>query len=237
MRTIFCVFTLIALAGCSAEGTRKLPGVYRMDVQQGNVIEQEMLDKLRPGMVKDQVHFIMGTPTIVDPFRTDRWEYLYTFSKGGERRQQRHITIYFEEDKLAYLQGGVVRGIRTPPEEYRKERKTVDVPTSRQRKKGFFKSLVNVLPFVGDDEPAPHPAPRAKKEAVAEDVEETPVETVSEKKSEEKPPKEKKKGFFSKMINALPFLGDDEPKQKNSDTDQTEATPPEMTGDQSESDS
>mgnify|MGYP001426867038 CR=1 FL=1 len=93
------------------------------------------------------------------------------------------------------------------------------------------------MPFVGDDEPAPHPAPRAKKEAVAEDVEETPVETVSEKKSEEKPPKEKKKGFFSKMINALPFLGDDEPKQKNSDTDQTEATPPEMTGDQSESDS
>ena len=115
------------MAGCSAEGTRKLPGVYRIDIQQGNVIEQEMLDKLQPGMAKDQIHFIMGTPTIVDPFRNDRWEYIYTFSKGGNRRQQRHITIYFEEDKLAYLEGGVVLGIRRPPEDYRKERKTVDV--------------------------------------------------------------------------------------------------------------
>ncbi|MFT5132045.1 MAG: outer membrane protein assembly factor BamE [Gammaproteobacteria bacterium] len=155
-RTIFCVFIIIALAGCSAEGTRKLPGVYRMDIQQGNVIEQEMLDKLKPGMVKDQVHFIMGTPTIVDPFRVDRWEYLYTYSKGGNRRQQRHITIYFEDNKLTYLKGGVVPGIRTPPEDYRKERKTVDVP-SKRAKDGFFKKLVNVLPFVGDDEPKTRP--------------------------------------------------------------------------------
>ena len=150
-RFISCLLIILILAGCSAEGTRKLPGVYRVDMQQGNVIEQEMLDKLRPGMDKDQVHFIMGTATIIDPFHNDRWEYLYTFSKGGATREQLHITIYFEDDKLAYLDGSVVEGIRKPPEEYRKERKTVDVPSQR-KKKGFFSKLVNVLPFVGDDE-------------------------------------------------------------------------------------
>ena len=110
-----------------------------------------MLDKLQPGMEKAQVQFIMGTPTIVDPFRTDRWDYLYTFSKSGGTRKQRHIVIYFEDDKLAYLEGGVVQGIRKPPEEYRRERKTVDVPLETD-KEGFFSKLVNVLPFVGDDE-------------------------------------------------------------------------------------
>lgn len=167
MRTIFCLFTLITLAGCSSEGTRKLPGVYRMDIQQGNVIEQEMLDKLKPGMEKGQVHFIMGTPTIVDPFRNNRWEYIYTFSKGGNTRQQRHITIYFEEDKLAFLEGGVVTGIRKPPEDYVKERKTVDVP-SKRREKGFFSKLINVLPFVGDDEPKP-PRPPSREKAVVKE--------------------------------------------------------------------
>ena len=149
---IYVSLILAIFAGCTGDGTRKLPGVYRIDVQQGNVIEQEMLDKLKPGMVKDQVHFIMGTPTIVDPFRQDRWEYIYTFSKGGKRRQQRHITIYFEDDKLAYLDGSVVQGIRKPPEEYRRERKSVDVP-DRTKKEGFFSKIVNVIPFVGDDEP------------------------------------------------------------------------------------
>ena len=173
MRTLFYVIIFIALASCSAEGTRKLPGVYRIDVQQGNVIEQEMLDKLRPGMAKDQVHFIMGTPTIIDPFHTDRWEYLYTFSKGGNRRQQRHITIFFEEDKLAYLDGGIVLGIRRPPEEYRKERKTVDVP-GRRKKEGFLSKLINVLPFVGDDVPKQKKKTSDEEEIVNEAEEATP---------------------------------------------------------------
>jgi len=187
--SIFYLLILLILTGCSAEGTRKLPGVYRIDIQQGNVIDQEMLDKLRPGMVKDQVHFIMGTPTIVDPFRVDRWEYIYTFSRGGDRRLQRHITIFFKENKLAYLEGGVVRGIRKPPEEYRKERKTVDVP-SRRKKKGFMSRLVNVLPFVGDDEPKPRTKVKEKaeeelakneEELSENDVDASPPELESDK--------------------------------------------------------
>ena len=183
MRVIFYIFILITLAACSAEGTRKLPGVYRIDMQQGNVIEQEMLDKLRPGMEKSQVHFIMGTPTIADPFHNDRWEYIYTYSKGGKRRTQRHITIYFEDDKLTYLDGSVVKGVRKPPEDYRKERKIVDVPLKRQKQKGFFSKLINVLPFVGDDEPKVQkvkPASEEDDESIAEVEDASPPEIENE---------------------------------------------------------
>ncbi len=175
MRIIFYIFVLITLTACSAEGTRKLPGVYRMDIQQGNVIEQEMLNKLKPGMEKAQVHFIMGTPTIADPFHDDRWEYIYTFSKGGNTRQQRHITMYFEEDKLAYLEGGIVKGIRRPPEDYRKDRKTVDVPP-RHRDQSIISKLINVLPFVGDDQPKPRKAAKPVEASVDDDEEAAPPE-------------------------------------------------------------
>jgi len=187
MRIIFCIFTLFILAACSSEGTRKLPGVYRIDIQQGNVIEQEMLDKLKPGMEKGQVNFIMGTPTIVDPFHNDRWEYIYTYSKGGKRRQQRHITIYFEEDKLTYLDGSIVIGIRKPPEDYRKERKTVDVPL-RKDKKGFLSKLINVLPFVGDDVPKAKKSSPKEEEPVVEDVEVTPPQVENDETDSEASP-------------------------------------------------
>ena len=184
----FTIYLLIfvVLAGCSAEGARKLPGVYRIDIQQGNVIEQEMLDKLKPGMVKDQVHFIMGTPTIVDPFHNDRWEYLYTYSKGGARRDQRHITIFFEDNRLAYLEGGVVKGIRRPPEDYVKERKTVDVPAKLQKRDGVFTRLFNSLPFVGEDTPKKiTPVDDDDYEANNDEaVDETPPEVDSESEAE-----------------------------------------------------
>ena len=179
MRIIFYIFVLIMLTACSAEGTRKLPGVYRIDIQQGNVIEQEMLNKLKPGMRKDQVHFIMGTPTIADPFHNERWEYIYTFSRGGNTRQQRHITMYFEEDKLAYLEGGIVKGIRRPPEDYRKERKTVDVP-SRHRNQSILSKLINVLPFVGDDQPGHGKPTKPAEESVNEGAEAAPPQIDNE---------------------------------------------------------
>jgi outer membrane protein assembly factor BamE len=150
MRTTFLFLCALCLAACGAEGTRKLPFVYRIDVQQGNIIEQEMLDKLRPGMDKNQVRFIMGTPAVADPFHADRWEYLFTRSKGGHRREQRHITLYFEDEKLAYVEGDVVTALRPPPGEAERRTATVDVDT-RRNEPGFFSRLFNSIPFVGDD--------------------------------------------------------------------------------------
>ena len=104
-----------------------------------------MLGRLKPGMDKNQVRFIMGTPVLVDPFHTDRWEYIYTFSKGGKQREQRHITLYFKDEKLAYVRGDVVAGVRKG-EDLGPRSTTVDVPDNA-RKEGFFSRL-----FHGDDD-------------------------------------------------------------------------------------
>lgn len=155
---------LLTLAGCSAEGDRKLPGVYRVDVQQGNIIEQEMLDKLRPGMDRNQVRFIMGTPAITDPFHADRWDYVFTHSKGGRTRQQRHVTVYFKDDKLSHVEGDVVIGERKSPDELEARAASVEVPLDRN-KPGVFSRMFNSLPFVGDEN-----APKKKKDAGTEEA-------------------------------------------------------------------
>ena len=149
-------FLLLSLAlflvACSHEGTFKLPGVYRIDIQQGSIIDSEMLARLKPGMDKNQVHFIMGTAPLIDPFHTNRWDYVYTYSKGGRQREQRHITLHFEDDKLAYIDGDVVPGLERPEEITNKPTKVVDVPLRKYKRRGFFGKLINKLPFTGDDE-------------------------------------------------------------------------------------
>ena len=177
MRTTFLLLCSLCLAACSAEGTRKLPGVYRIDVQQGNIIEQDMLDKLRPGMDKNQVRFIMGTPAIADPFHADRWEYLFTMSKRGHRREQRHITLYFEDEKLAYLEGDVVTALRRPPGEGERRSETVDVDL-KQHKPGFFSRLFNSLPFIGED--AANAPPRQESGHVETEAETSSSDPVPE---------------------------------------------------------
>ena len=157
----------LCLVACSTEGTFKLPGVYRIDIQQGSIVDNEMLSRLKPGMDKNQVQFIMGTPPLVDPFHTDRWEYVYTFSKGGKQRKQRHITLHFEDNKLAYIDGDVVPGLERPEELTSKTTKIVDVPLKKYKRRGFFSKLVSKLPFTGDDAEA-EPPEQAQNQDTAE---------------------------------------------------------------------
>ena len=81
---------------------------YKMDVQQGNVVTQEMISKIQPGMTRNQVRFALGTPLLVDPFRTDRWDYVYQYHKGGVMTEQRRIAVIFKDDKLLRIEGDVV---------------------------------------------------------------------------------------------------------------------------------
>lgn len=142
---------LLLAAGCASEGDRKLPGVYRVDVQQGNIIDQEMLDKLRPGMDRNQVRFIMGTPAISDPFHADRWDYVFTLSRGGRTREQRHIIVHFRDDKLTHVEGDVQIGERKSAVDLDARAESIDVPLERNRP-GVFSRMFNALPFVGDDD-------------------------------------------------------------------------------------
>jgi len=95
---------LVALlvAGCNA----LVP--YKMDIQQGNVVTQEMISRLQPGMTRNQVRFTLGTPLVVDPFRSDRWDYVYRYTKQGAVTEQRRIVVVFKDDKLARIEGNVV---------------------------------------------------------------------------------------------------------------------------------
>ena len=97
---------LFALAGCS------FPGVYKVDIQQGNVVTQDMIDQLRPGMSRTQVRFIMGNPLITDTFHANRWDYLYSIQPGGNARQQERVSLVFNEaDQLVGLAGDFKPGV------------------------------------------------------------------------------------------------------------------------------
>jgi outer membrane protein assembly factor BamE len=97
---------LFALAGCS------FPGVYKLDIQQGNVVTQDMIDQLKPGMTRRQVRFIMGNALISDTFHPNRLDYIYTLQPGGGQRQQERATIQFNEnDQLIGLSGDFMPGV------------------------------------------------------------------------------------------------------------------------------
>lgn len=97
---------LFALAGCS------FPGVYKIDIQQGNVVTQDMIDQLKPGMTRKQVRFIMGNPLITDTFHASRWDYLYSIQPGGRQRYQERVSLVFgSDDQLIGLAGDFMPGI------------------------------------------------------------------------------------------------------------------------------
>jgi outer membrane protein assembly factor BamE len=102
------ILLLIVLAGCKQ--VPMLPGIsaYKIDIQQGNYVTQDMVAKLKPGMSKSQVRFALGTPLVVDPFHSDRWDYIYVLQKGGRTVEQRRIIVVFEGDKLIRIDGDVV---------------------------------------------------------------------------------------------------------------------------------
>jgi outer membrane protein assembly factor BamE len=83
----------------------RIPLVYRQDIQQGNVIDQDMVNQLRPGLSKRQVRFLMGTPMLKDVFHANRWDYVYTMTHGWGERQERKIHLYFDGDRLARVEG------------------------------------------------------------------------------------------------------------------------------------
>ena len=94
---------LCAVAGCGSNFG--FPGVYRINVEQGNVVNEEMVEKLRPGLNKRQVRYIMGTPLIEDSFHADRWDYRYLLRNGTETLMETRLTLWFDGDELARAEG------------------------------------------------------------------------------------------------------------------------------------
>ena len=104
------------VAGC---GVPRALGIapYKIEIQQGNFISQEMTSQLKEGMSKDQVRQIMGTPLLVDAFHNERWDYVYTRSTADGRREKRKMAIFFEDGKVARFDGEAAppRGAKPVP--------------------------------------------------------------------------------------------------------------------------
>ena len=98
MRVPLLLLTALFLAACT---TTQLPiSPHKIDVQQGNVIDQEALEKLKPGLTRSQVRFLLGTPLLIDPFRDNRWDYVYNYRNAGKLTAQKRLTIFFDHDVL-----------------------------------------------------------------------------------------------------------------------------------------
>lgn len=84
-------FLCLELSGCSFP-----PRIYRMDIQQGNMLTPEMTGRIRKGMSKDQVQDILGTPALTHSLNTNRWDYYYFFKSGTKKhKEERHFTVFF----------------------------------------------------------------------------------------------------------------------------------------------
>ncbi|MGZ5006887.1 MAG: outer membrane protein assembly factor BamE [Methylobacter sp.] len=146
-----CILTVAAsltLSSCTTILTN-LPGVYTVDVQQGNIVDQSMIDQLRPNMNKRQVLYIMGSAMLVDFFHKNRWDYLYSAQVEGGDRQQKRISLFFDNDQLIGVQGDFkpseVPVIKTSDET------TVEVP-KRDLEKTLWEMITGLFGYDGIDD-------------------------------------------------------------------------------------
>ena len=99
----------LAVPGCATVDeympTLRNFGVYKLDINQGNYLSQDMVDRLRVGQTKAQVRQLLGTPLVASAFRDSRWDYVYEFTRQGIVREHRTFTVYFVDDKLARWEG------------------------------------------------------------------------------------------------------------------------------------
>jgi outer membrane protein assembly factor BamE len=102
--------SLLALLLVASCGVPRIPGItpYKPDIQQGNFVSHEMVQQLKPGMTREQVRFLLGTPLLTDIFHADRWDYVYWREATNGKREHRKLAIFFSDGKLARMEGDVV---------------------------------------------------------------------------------------------------------------------------------
>jgi outer membrane protein assembly factor BamE len=142
-----CLAAALTLGGCG------IFSVHRVPVQQGNVVTQQMIDQLQPGMTRRQVAFVLGEPVLRNAFEPDRWDYVYSLYDRERQLEIRRVSLFFRDDRLTHFAGDIVPSdvARLPdPQELHPE-----LPGPRRE-----------APLPGTDpapdplpEPGPHPGP------------------------------------------------------------------------------
>ncbi len=100
-RILTILLSFLFISACS------IPKVYKLTVQQGNIVTQDMIDELKVGMTKRQVAYVMGTPLIRSPYQQDRWDYLYTLERRDKIVKDYQVTVFFNEDIYTHFEGEV----------------------------------------------------------------------------------------------------------------------------------
>lgn len=202
------IFILLALL-CASCGTA-LPTIkpYKLDVQQGNVVNSKMLLQLRPGMTKSQVRFIMGTPLIQDSFHGNRWDYVYQMREAGKIKEQRRVILDFENELLKSVRGDVI-----PSGNDQGKADEAQAPTGTRVvtpiKKPEEKGILNKLKFWEKDE-AELAKEAAEKEAAAKaklEAEEAAKKAAAAQQNKAAPVEEETKSLLAVPI-AVPAVSD-----------------------------
>ncbi|MEN8133539.1 MAG: outer membrane protein assembly factor BamE [Pseudomonadota bacterium] len=137
---ITCIASL-ALAACSPRI------IHKIDVQQGNVVTQTQVNQLEPGMNRSQVRFIMGSPMVADVFHQNRWDYIYLFQPGYGESVEKRVTLFFDDDMLARLDGTFRPGDPIPEGEANIRQTGLIVPPEERIEPGILNKLWHYITF------------------------------------------------------------------------------------------
>ena len=99
----FKIILLSLLLASCGQFSVPMPSAYKMDIRQGNYVTPQMREKLRVGMSRAQVRYVMGTPMVADVFHASRWDYVYRLEQGGELVEKQRLTLFFEGDNLSRI--------------------------------------------------------------------------------------------------------------------------------------
>ena len=106
---VMAALASLLCAGCATVDTYfptlRSFGVYKLDINQGNYLSQDMVDRLKVGQTRQQVRQLLGTPLLISIYRENRWDYPYMFMRQGRIVEQRTFSVYFVDDKLARWEG------------------------------------------------------------------------------------------------------------------------------------
>lgn len=113
MRAFLLITTLVLSVLTASCSTVRFPGVYRIDIPQGNFVTEDMLNQLSPGMSAEQVRYVMGMPTLIDPFTPDTWFYLMRLQPGKGDTVEQQIVVHFSEGNYSHHEGEVIADFRS----------------------------------------------------------------------------------------------------------------------------
>lgn len=171
MRKSLFSFSLLAsliLTSCSTI-LNNLPGVYTLEIQQGNIVDQNMINQLRPNMDKRQVLYIMGSPMLVDYFHKNRWDYVYSVRPSGEDMVEKKVFLVFKEvdgsERLAGLYGDFKPS--SLPVVKPSDEKIVDLP-KREIDKTMWETITGLFGFDSSDAATESTAPKTDSKSSAD---------------------------------------------------------------------